>query len=132
MVKNYDLLKGNNSYKVNFDGLPAGKYNFKITELNSKERYLSRFEILDFDIEKQFVNPNFDKLTQLATHTNGKVYLPNQVDDLTQELLKNKEYQALQKNVIKNTHLIDWIRLLVIIASVLAIEWLVRKYNGLL
>ena len=132
MVKNYDLLKGNNSYKVNLDGLPAGKYNFKITELNSKERYLSRFEILDFDIEKQFVNPNFEKLTQLATHTNGKVYLPNQVDDLTQELLKNKEYQALQKNVIKNTPLIDWIWLLVIITSILAIEWFVRKYNGLL
>ncbi len=132
MVKNYDLLKGNNSYKVNIDGLPAGKYNFTITELNSKERYLSHFEILDFDIEKQFVNPTFDKLTQLATHTNGKVYLPNQVDDLTQELLKNKEYQALQKNVIKNTPLIDWIWLLVIIASVLAIEWFVRKYNGLL
>ena len=131
-VKNYDLLKGSNSSKVNLDGLPAGKYNFTITELNSKERYLSRFEILDFDIEKQFVNPNFDKLSQLATHTNGKVYLPNQVSDLIQELLKNKEYKAVQKNVIKNTPLIDWIWLLVIIVSILATEWFVRKYNGLL
>ena len=132
VVKNYDLLKGSNSYKVNLDGLPAGKYNFTITELNSKERYWNHFEVLDFDIEKQFVNPNFDKLSQLATHTNGKVYLPNQVDNLIQELLKNNEYKAIQKNVIKNTPLIDWIWLLVIIASVLAIEWFVRKYNGLL
>jgi hypothetical protein len=132
VVKNYDLLKGSNSYKVNLDGLPAGKYNFKITELNSKERYWNHFEVLDFDIEKQFVNPNFDKLSQLATHTNGKVYLPNQVDDLIQELLKNKEYKAVQKNIIKNTPLIDWIWLLVIIVSVLATEWFVRKYNGLL
>lgn len=132
VVKNYDLLKGSNSYKVNLDGLPAGKYNFTITELNSKERYWNHFEVLDFDIEKQFVNPNFDKLSQLATHTNGKVYLPNQVDDLIQELLKNKEYKAVQKNVIKNTPLIDWIWLLVIIVSILATEWFVRKYNGLL
>jgi hypothetical protein len=33
---------------------------------------LVRFEILDFDIEKQFVNPDVDKLSQLATVTNGK------------------------------------------------------------
>lgn len=132
VVKNYDLLKGTNSYKVNLDGLPAGKYNFTITELNSKERYWNHFEVLDFDIEKQFVNPNFDKLSQLATHTNGKVYLPNQVDDLIQELLKNNEYKVVQKNVIKNTPLIDWIWLLVIIVSVLATEWFVRKYIGLL
>lgn len=132
VVKNYDLLKGTNSYKVNLDGLPAGKYNFTITELNSKERYWNHFEVLDFDIEKQFVNPDFDKLSQLATHTNGRVYLPNQVDDLIQELLKNNEYKAVQKNIIKNTPLIDWIWLLVIIASVLATEWFVRKYNGLL
>ena len=131
-TKNYDLLKGNNSYKVNLDGFTAGNYTFSVKELNSKTTYSSQFEILDFDIEKQFVNPNFDKLSQLATHTNGKVYLPNQVDDLIQELLKNNEYKVVQKNVIKNTPLIDWIWLLVIIVSVLATEWFVRKYIGLL
>jgi hypothetical protein len=69
---NYDLLKGNNSYKVNLDGLEAGKYTFKVTELSSK-LLLIRFEILDFDIEKQ-LNPDVDKLSQLATVTNGKLY----------------------------------------------------------
>lgn len=132
VAKNYDLLKGTNSYKVNLDGLPAGKYNFKITELNSKERYSSHFEILDFDIEKQFVNPNFDKLNQLATHTNGKVYLPNQVDELIEQLLNNEEYKAVQKNTITKSPLIDWVGLLVVIASLLSVEWFVRKYNGLL
>lgn len=132
VAKNYDLLKGTNSYKVNLDGLPAGKYNFKITELNSKERYSSHFEILDFDIEKQFVNPNFDKLNQLATHTNGKVYLPNQVDDLIEKILINQEYKAVQKNTITKSTLIDWTWMLVIITFFLSAEWLVRKYNGLL
>ncbi len=131
-VKNYDLLKGTNSYKVNLDGLPAGKYNFAITELNSKEKYSNHFEILDFDIEKQFVNPDFQKLQQLATQTKGKVYLPNQSADLIQQLLKNEDYKTIQKNVITQNPLIDWTWLLVIIAFLLSTEWLVRKYNGLL
>jgi hypothetical protein len=131
-VKSFDLLKGSNSFKVNLDGLLAGKYNFTITELNSKERYSSHFEILDFDIEKQFVNPDFEKLNQLATQTQGKVYLPNQTENLIENLLKEEAYKAVQKNVITKTPLIDWILLLVLISILLATEWFVRKYNGLL
>jgi len=131
-VTNFDLLKGSNSYKVNLDGLPAGKYNFTVTELNSKEQYSNHFEILNFDIEKQFVNPDFQKLQQLATQTQGKVYLPNQNANLIQQLLKNEDYKAIQKNVITQDSLIDWSYLLVIIAFLLTTEWLVRKYNGLL
>jgi hypothetical protein len=132
VVTNYDLLKGSNSYKVNLDGLPVGKYNFTVTELNSKKRYTSHFEILNFDIEKQFVNPDFEKLNQLASQTKGNVYLPNQVDDLINELLNNTEYKTLQIKQSKKTPLIDWIWLLVFISTVLTTEWFVRKYNGLL
>jgi hypothetical protein len=132
VVTNYDLVKRSNSFKVNLDVLPAGKYNFTVTELNSKEKYSNQFEILEFNIEKQFVNPNFRKLQQLATQTKGKVFLPNQSTDLIQQLLKNEDYKAIQKNVITQNPLIDWTWLLVIIAFLLTTEWLVRKYNGLL
>ena len=131
-TKNYDLLKGNNSYKVNLDGLKAGSYAFTVKELNSKTTYSSSFEILDFDIEKQFVNPDVEKLTQLATQTQGKAYFSDQVDVLIKTLLENDEYKAIEKNIVTKTPLIDWIWLLVLISILLAIEWFVRKYNGLL
>ena len=131
-TKNYDLLKGNNSYKVNLDGLKAGSYLFTVKELNSKTTYSSSFEILDFDIEKQFVNPDVEKLTQLATQTQGKAFFPDQVDVLIKTLLENDEYKAIEKNIVTKTPLIDWIWLLVLISILLAIEWFVRKYNGLL
>ncbi|RDI53478.1 hypothetical protein [Flavobacterium glaciei] len=131
-TKNYDLLKGNNSYKVNLDGLKAGSYAFTVKELNSKTTYSSSFEILDFDIEKQFVNPDVEKLTQLATQTKGKAYFSDQVDVLIKTLLDNEEYKAIEKNVVTKTPLIDWIWLLVLISILLATEWFVRKYNGLL
>ncbi|RTY96600.1 hypothetical protein EKM05_02685 [Flavobacterium sp. GSP27] len=131
-TKNYDLLKGNNSYKVNLDGLKAGSHTFTVKELNSKTTYSSSFEILDFDIEKQFVNPDVEKLTQLAGQTQGKAYFSDQVDVLIKTLLENEEYKTIQKSSVTKTPLINWMWLLVLISILLTTEWFVRKHNGLL
>ena len=131
-TKNYDLLKGTNFFKVNLDGLSAGRYNFSVTELNSKTKYSGQFEILDFDIEKQFVNPDVEKLNQLASLTQGKVNYPNQVETLIKSLLENENYKAIQKEIVIKTPLIDWLWLLVLISISLALEWFIRKYNGML
>ncbi len=131
-VKQYDLLKSNNAYKVNLDGLSAGQYTFAVKELNTNTVYNGYFEILDFDIEKQFVNPDLNRLKQLATQTQGQVYAPDQVDTLIKSLLDNTAYKAIEKAIVKKTPLIDWVWLLVLIAIALSSEWFIRKYNGLL
>jgi predicted GTPase len=110
----------------------AGQYNFAIKELNSNTVYNGYFEILDFDIEKQFVNPDLNKLTQLASQTKGQVVFPNKVDALIKSLLENEEYKSVQKAIVKKTPLIDWIWLLILIAISLTSEWFIRKYNGML
>ncbi len=131
-TKKYDLLKTTNAFKVNLDGLEPGRYNFNIKELNSNSTYNGYFEIIDFDIEKQFVNPDTDKLKQLATQTNSKIIMPNQLDFLIQSLLSDANYAAIQKDVVSKTPLIDWYWLLILIAISLAAEWFIRKYNGML
>ncbi|MDI9258344.1 hypothetical protein [Flavobacterium sedimenticola] len=131
-VKKYDLLKATNTFQVNLDGLSAGNYTFTVKELNSNSTYSGGFEVLDFDIEKQFVNPDWNKLNQLAQQTQGKAYLPNQVDNLIQQLTADESYKAVQKVITKKSPLLDWIWLLVLLAATLTAEWFIRKYNGLL
>ena len=130
--KRYDLLRTNNAFKVNLDGLSAGQYTFSVKELNSNSTYNGYFEILDFDIEKQFVNPDLQKLTQLANQTKGSLIFENQVDQLIKTLLNSENYPAIQKEIIKKTPLIDWYWLLILVAVTLASEWFIRKYNGML
>jgi hypothetical protein len=131
-TKRYDLLKSTNSFKANLDGLAAGKYNFSVKELNSNTVYNGYFEILDFDIEKQFVNPDVAKLNQLAAQTQGKTFMPDQVERLIKTLMADENYKAIQKTVTRKIPLIDWIWLLVLIAITLSAEWFIRKYNGML
>lgn len=130
--KSYDLLKSNTDFKVNLDGLEVGKYDFVVKELNSNSVYNGYFEILDFDIEKQFVNPDLAKLTQLANQTKGQLLFPDKVDSLIKSLLENEEYKSVQKSIIKKIPLIDWVWLLIILVLSLASEWFLRKYNGML
>lgn len=130
--KKYDLVRFSNSFKVNLDGLAAGKYAFVVKELNSNSSYNGNFEVLDFDIEKQFVNPDWNKLNQLTVQTNGKSYLANQSEALVKQLLADESYKAIQKTIVRKSPLIDWIWLLVLIATTLSAEWFIRKYNGLL
>jgi hypothetical protein len=130
--KTFDLLRAANAFQVNLDGLAPGKYVFKVTELNSKASYTNTFNVLDFDIEKQFVNPDWNKLNQLANQTKGKAYLTKQTRELIQNLLNDDSYKAIQKTVVKKSPLIDWKLILVVLVLLFGSEWFIRKYNGLL
>lgn len=131
-TKSYNLLKSSTMFKVNLDGLVAGEYDFKVVENRTKSTYTNFFEVLDFDIEKQFVNPDSRKLEQLASQTSGKLFYPDQADIIIKMLVESEDYKDIQKEVIKKTPLIDWIWLLILIAVSLATEWFVRKYHGML
>ena len=131
-TKNYNFSKANNGYQVIFDGLEPGNYSLQVKEATSNATYISSFEVLDFDVEKQFVNPDVAKLQQLSSQNKGEVIHPNQIDKLIQLLLKKDTYLPVEKSLIKNSPLIEWITLLIILAISLASEWFIRKYNGLL
>jgi len=129
--KSYDLLKSNNYYKANFDGLQAGKYSFILKEVSSNTSYLGSFEVIEFDLEKQHTRADYKKLQLLAENTGGKVFFANQIDDLISELLSKQEFKPTQREQTKKIPLIDFWSLLVLVATLLGLEWSIRKYNGL-
>jgi hypothetical protein len=131
-TRNYDFLKSDNDFKVSLDGLEGGKYQFTITEKKSRASFTNTFEVLDFDIEKQAVNPDSKKLNRLAVATEGAAFYPDQVDQLVQALVRDESYKTIQKERVDKVSLIDWYWLLLLVGITLSLEWLVRKYNGLL
>ncbi|MDO4729049.1 MAG: hypothetical protein Q4B43_08620 [Bacteroidota bacterium] len=131
-TKMYDLFKANNHYRINLDGLTPGEYLFVVQEESSKQLYNGAFEVIDFDLEKQFVNANYAKLSNLAAQTQGKVFLPTDVDNLIKHLAEEELYKSVQKQQVKKSPLVYFWALLLLLVTLLSIEWFVRKFNGLL
>lgn len=130
-TKTYNFYNGNFEYKVNFDGLEAGNYTYTLTEKSSNTSTSGSFEVLAFDIEEQFTNPDSDRLELLAKNTSGSVYYPNTTKNLIDFLLKSDNYKPTAKEITQKTPLIDWKWLLGVIVVLLGLEWFIRKYNGL-
>ena len=121
-----------NTYNVDLSSLKPGNYNYKLRTTDQLISTAGQFEILDFNIESQFLNADFEQLNLLAKETGGRVFLENQYDDLIDQLLKNPNYKSIQKINKKAVPLIEYKWLLLLLIFSLATEWFIRKYNGLI
>jgi hypothetical protein len=128
---NLPLVLANNIYQVDLSQLKPSKYSFTVST-NSNLAKSGSFEILDFNIEAQFTNADVTKLHQLATNSNGELGLLDNYQIVLENLLKDKRYLPVQKNSTKIEALINWYYLLFLIVLIIAIEWYLRKYKGLI
>ena len=121
-----------NTYNVDLSSLKPGNYNYKLRTTDQLISTAGQFEILDFNIESQFLNADFEQLNILAKETGGRVFLENQYGNLIDQLLKNSNYKSIQKINKKAVPLIDYKWLLLLLILSLATEWFIRKYYGLI
>ena len=125
------LLKGG-FYEVDLGSLPAGTYSFKVTVEDENQSISGRFTILDFDVEKQFSSSNYMKLNQLSKDSQGALYYPAEIDSLIQNIFHDDRFVPTQKGKENIVSLIDFRILLALIMVALTLEWIIRKYNGLI
>jgi hypothetical protein len=131
-VKTLPFILKNNNYQVDLSDLPASEYSFSVKTKAENLSSSGQFKVLEYNIEQQFLNANVTKLQQLATNSKGDSYFISNYDSLFTNLLKDKRYLPIQKSTKNSVPLIDWKYLLALIALSLAVEWFLRKYNGLI
>ena len=68
----------------------------------------------------------------MATNRDARVYSLKERDSLYTQLLADQRLQIVQKSEQKIVPLIDWKYLLAVLVLLLAAEWFIRKYNGLI
>jgi hypothetical protein len=130
--KSFPFVRKNNHFQVDLGSLKASQYSFKVSATNQNISKTGNFEILEYHVEQQFLNANVTKLQQLATNSGGASYFIVNTDGLIADLLSDNRYVAIQKSNKNTVPLIDWKYLLFLIAFSLTIEWVLRKYNGLI
>ncbi len=119
-------------YKIDLEILEPGSYSFDVKINNQLYNKSGTIEIMEFNIEEQFVNANINDLKQLAYNTDGKLFLDSQVNKLAEELISDNRFYSIQKTIKKSVYLLDITFILFLLFMSLSFEWLIRKYNGLI
>ena len=132
-ITTYPMLLNSGFYTVDLNNLPPASYDFTVRAEGKNISKSGSFKILEFDIEKQFLNADTKRLQAIATKSDGKAF---HIDDNSQtiisELINDTRFQTIAKSNEKVVPLIDWKYLLALIAICLTLEWFMRKYYGLI
>ncbi|WP_369994698.1 VWA domain-containing protein [Winogradskyella sp.] len=131
-VREVPLLLNNGNYRVDLSGIASGAYDFTVKHNTESISASGSFEVLEYNVEQQFLNADIDKLVSLANNSSGKAFYSTQYDELISDLLSDNRYATIQKSTKNIVPLLDWKYLLGIIALSLFAEWFIRKYNGLI
>ncbi len=126
------MVLKNNRYEVDLSSLTPDSYKFSVTVAGESISRPGNFEIIEFNVEQQFLSVNVTPLQQIATNTNKELYSMGNSAQLITNLLENETYNPIQKQQKQIKPLIDWYYLLGIIILTLSLEWFIRKYNGLI
>ncbi|MBC3846248.1 VWA domain-containing protein [Winogradskyella echinorum] len=131
-TREFPILLNNGNYTVDLSGIEAGEYNFTVKHNSEAIATSGSFQILEYNVEQQFLNADIDKLKSLGKNSEGGAYFSTEYNSLIKSLISDNRYATIQKSTKNIVPLIDWKYLLGLIALSLFIEWFIRKYNGLI
>src|SRR5690606_12887726 len=130
--KSFPFIIKNNNYKVNIKNLPTSDYSCRVYATNENISQSVNFQIVEYNVEQQFLNAEVTKLQRLAINSGGKSYLVDNSKAIIGDLLEYNRFVSIQKSHKNIIPLVDWKYLLLLITLSLTIEWFLRKYNGLI
>ena len=127
----FPMITDSYSYKLDLSVLDAGAYSFEVKVNKESLRKSGVIEILEFNIEQQFLNSDVSQLEQLSINTSTTMYFDSQINELIDQLLSDNRFYSVQKITKKSVYLLDITFMLFLLFSSLTTEWLIRKYKGL-
>ena len=126
----FPMITDSYSYKLDLSVLDAGAYSFEVKVNKESLRKSGVIEILEFNIEQQFLNSDVSQLEQLSINTSTTMYFDSQINELIDQLLSENRFYSVQKITKKSVYLLDITFMLFLLFSSLTTEWLIRKYKG--
>ncbi len=127
----FQFYKQFDSYYLNIGKLPVGEYSFisKVQGTNFLKK--GSFSVKSVQLEQLEMTANKKLLFSLAERSKGALFFPNTIDELVLKINKNYSsgilYEVEKRSGIIN---IKWI--LLILLTLVSIEWFTRKFKGII
>ncbi|RZL47568.1 MAG: hypothetical protein EOP00_11575 [Pedobacter sp.] len=131
-VFNYTFSKFGAAYRLEVGNLPQGNYTYTATTNLGDKNYTSSgaFYVNALIAEYQQTTANHQLLYTMAQQTNGKMFMPQNLLSIADELEKSGQVKTISYEDRKYEELISLKWLFVFIVSLLTLEWFLRKRNG--
>ena len=127
----YAFIETEANYKLNLGSLAAGDYSYTANVKLGNETLTEkgRFTIRERMLEQRDNRANLSLLYQWAKKTNGKIFYPNDLTQIT-TILNEKNLPAISYHNERFIDLIklDWIFFIIFVF--LSIEWFLRRFYG--
>jgi hypothetical protein len=129
---NYVFSKYGAAYRLDAGSLPKGNYTYLATTTLGDKKYTAAgaFYINEVLTEYQQTTANHQLLYAMAQQTNGKMYMPNQLLAIADELEKSGQVRTISYEDRQYEELINFKWLFALIMILLTTEWFLRKQNG--
>jgi hypothetical protein len=129
----YTFTRFESAYQLDIGILPAGNYTYTASTALAERKYQVKgsFFVNVLDAEFQQTIANHHLLYQLSNQTSGKLYAPEQLLRIKDELAKSEHMKTLSYEDRRYEPLINFRWLFFLLLLLLSTEWLVRKRNAI-
>jgi hypothetical protein len=129
---NYEFSKTNAAYTLNLGTLPSDTYSY-IAETNfNEEKFQKSGAFMVSALQKELVNTqaNHQLLMALSAKYDGKMFYHNQLNELQSVLMDDNNFPAIIRYEESTEPIVNLFWILVLLISIAALEWFIRKRNG--
>lgn len=128
----YQFSPRGNVYQLKAGKFPVGHYKYEATAISEGTELKERGEFSVSPLQLEIVNTIADHrlMQQFATENNGVMVYPSNLEELTERIRNAKEIVSVSYENKQLDELINYRWLAVLIITLLAGEWLLRKRAG--
>ncbi|MBC7384156.1 MAG: VWA domain-containing protein [Bacteroidia bacterium] len=128
----YTFSKTTKAYQLETGTLPPGtyQYNAQVNGINKYQKKTGRFSVSALQTELLQTKADHQLLFNLASKNGGKLFYPNNMQNVFDELTKNENIKPViyeQKEIKELMHQ-KWLFGLIVLF--MTVEWFIRKWNG--
>jgi hypothetical protein len=129
---NFLFSRTETAYQLDAGMLPAGNYAYTATTTlgNKKHTAQGLFYVNALVAEYQQTIANHQLLNTMAVQTGGKMYMPQNLSHILNDIGTNDKIKTLSYEDRKYEELINFKWVFALIVTLLTLEWFFRKRNG--
>lgn len=128
----YNFSNQGEAYRLDMGRIAAGSYSYSVASSFDEKTYTAEGKIIvkSINIEALNTTANHIVLEQLSEQTGGKVFYPDNMQSIPDEIYKNTNITSIAYDKEKLFTLTDLFYLFFIILLFATTEWILRKYWG--